>query len=151
MLLTFFHISDKNLGESCFLTPKENFESDGIVERVCVSPSIMGCFLAIGGVRGNHKQVEFYVYQITIDSENPALELEAPKRFVGDWEFTHEAWITQEMCFTRFGFLYRQEWGQWDGKNNRFAKKPKFFISLTKQPEYVRIKKRVEKLELEPE
>lgn len=113
MLKTYWHISDKDLGDSIELTPKNiPFESGYTnVARVCVAPSISQCLKAIGGIRGNHGQVFFWAYKIVIDSENPALDVDTPRKAVPDWVETHEAWILKPLKFQRAGTVERIQWG----------------------------------------
>ncbi len=65
-------------------------------KRICVAPSIEKCLLALSG-RGDRK---LYVYAV----ENPRpIEHGKPKKCVGDWKFTKEAWLIKPTEFKRIG------------------------------------------------
>ena len=129
--LTFYHISDKDLGPECVFKPNLiNWEYEfKHIPRICVAPSILQCMLAIGGVRGNYKIIDFFVYSISIDKLNPALDMKTPKK-IEDYHITKEAWIIKSMMFTKVGHLIRHEWGGYDTAKNRFTKLPKFTVFM---------------------
>ena len=128
MLLTFYHLSDTDLGVKFKLTPRNaGFETS--IKRVCVSPTVRECLLAIGGVRGNADKKTFYIYRIEIDDEDKALDMVNPEKMVADHILTREAWILKERMFEKVGVLHRQQWGQYDYKNILFIKEPTFSIT----------------------
>ncbi len=110
MLETFYHITEKDLGSTCVLEPRDPGEVFHGVKRVCVSPTPRQCLQAIGGMRNNHEEVFFHVYQIDLDLNDSDLDLDRPKK-IGDWHITNEAWILKPRLFRKLGVLERFRWG----------------------------------------
>lgn len=82
------------------------------VKRICVSPTIEKCLIALAG-RGDRK---LYVYAV----ENPRpINHIKPKKCVGDWKFSKEAWIMKPTEFKRIGRIdiTKQANVIWEWKN----------------------------------
>lgn len=106
-----YHISKTDLGELVILTPKVPTSFNKVYEcsvtnRVCFSPSIIQCMIAIGGSDSIGVFLEDY-YKL---ERNPVIyvteshELITPIQ-VGDFSLTGELWSTSDIEVNRVGYI----------------------------------------------
>lgn len=120
MKKTFFHISEKDLGETFKFTPRipqsRAEEEDDKIPRVCAAPSITQCLIAIHGdpdLKGMYQNVPlvlknppFAVYLFSVDET----EIYIPNdEQVPDCHRTGEIWITKAVVGERVGWINRKK------------------------------------------
>lgn len=101
-----FHVSTKYLGKSVMMIPSvpdtRNKKECAVTKRICASPTILQCILAIDGIKDlKYSCVDkngWYIYQTS--------EIGLPAKDVFDYHLTEEHWFTKNTEFIFVGKVF---------------------------------------------
>lgn len=102
---SYYHVSEKDFGNKVRFLPRipiSAASNERKIKRICVSPSIAGCMVALGGLL----EFPLYVYKTKGD-----VDVYGAGSSVVDWKATLEHWIVEPTVFYRVGEITEHDLG----------------------------------------